>query len=111
MAFPADSRNFGRSTTRSRAGSGTGNTCRKARYFWTSTGETPTTTRARGVKLWLSEATLGGSGAVEALARTTTEDPRSIIRALEAAVAPGEVELTARSLEEFDRSLRLKTSK
>ena len=56
---------------------------------------------SEGSELWLSEATLGGSGAVEALARTATEDPRLIIRALEAAVAPGGVELTAKSLEEL----------
>ena len=61
----------------------------------------PNCNMSEGSELWLSEAALGGSGAVEALARSATEDPRSMIRALEAAVAPGEVELTARSLEEL----------
>lgn len=52
-----------------------------------------------GSELWLTETTLGGSGAVEALAREATEDPRLIIRTLEAAIAPSEVELTAKGLD------------
>ena len=54
-----------------------------------------------GVEIWLSESALGGSGAVEALARAATEDPALMMRGLAAAVAPSEVELTARGLEEL----------
>ena len=52
-----------------------------------------------GIEVWLSEAALGGSGAVEALAREATEDPRLLIRSFEAAVSPGDVELTALGLD------------
>ena len=54
-----------------------------------------------GVEIWLSEAALGGSGAVEALARAATEDPALMMRGLAAAVAPSEVELTAKGLEDL----------
>ncbi|MSR09283.1 MAG: hypothetical protein EXR82_07100 [Gammaproteobacteria bacterium] len=53
------------------------------------------------LEVWLTEAALGGSGAVEALAREATQDPRRLIRALEAAIAPSDVELTAAGLEAF----------
>ena len=54
-----------------------------------------------GIEVWLSESALGGSGAVEALARAATEDPVLMMRGLAAAVAPSEVELTARGLEDL----------
>ncbi|MFC1871014.1 hypothetical protein ACFLYF_01235 [Chloroflexota bacterium] len=53
------------------------------------------------LEVWLTEATLGGSGAVEALAHEATQDPRRLIRALESTVAPSDVELTAAGLEAF----------
>ena len=53
----------------------------------------------RDVEVWITEAALGGSGAVEALAHEATQDPRRLIRAFEAAVAPSDVELTAEGLE------------
>ncbi|MFC1900364.1 protein DpdJ [Chloroflexota bacterium] len=59
----------------------------------------------QNLEVWLTEAALGGSGAVEALAREATQDPRRLIRALEATVAPGDVELTATSLEAFVNAL------
>ena len=52
-----------------------------------------------GVEVWLSEAALGGSGAIEALAREATQEPRLLISTLEAAVSPSEVELTALGLD------------
>ena len=52
-----------------------------------------------GVEVWLSEAALGGSGAVEAVAREATQDPWLLIRTLEAVVSPSEVELTALCLD------------
>jgi len=53
------------------------------------------------LEVWLTEAALGGSGAVEALAHEATRDPRRLIRALEAAIAPSDVEMTAARLEAF----------
>ena len=52
-------------------------------------------------ELWLTEVAMGGFGSVEALAHEATEDPRKLIRALDAAVAPNDVELTALGLEAF----------
>ena len=51
------------------------------------------------VEVWLTEAALGGSGAVEALANEATQDPHRLIRTLESAIAPSDVELTALGLE------------
>lgn len=51
------------------------------------------------VEVWLTEAALGGSGAVEALANEATQDPRRLIRTLESAIAPSDMELTALGLE------------
>jgi hypothetical protein len=50
-------------------------------------------------ELWLTEVALGGFGAVEALAHEVTQDPRKLIRSLDAAVALSDVELTALGLE------------
>jgi len=52
-------------------------------------------------EVWITETALGGAGAVEAIAREATEDPRRFIGALEAALAPSDVELTAQALETF----------
>ena len=51
------------------------------------------------VEVWLTEAALGGSGAVEALAHEATQDTHRLIRTLEAAIARSDVELTALGLE------------
>jgi len=52
-------------------------------------------------ELWLTEVALGGFGAVEALAHEATQDPRKLIRALDAAVALSDIEFTALGLEAF----------
>jgi hypothetical protein len=52
-------------------------------------------------ELWLTEAALGGFGAVEALAQEATQDPRKLLRSLDAVVAISDTELNALGLEAF----------
>lgn len=49
-------------------------------------------------ELWITETTLGGGGVIEAIARGLAEDPWRFARAFEAAIAPGEGEVTSESL-------------
>ena len=51
------------------------------------------------VEIWLTESAIGGSGAVEALARTASEEPGLLIRTLEAAIVPDGAELTSGALD------------
>lgn len=53
------------------------------------------------VEIWLTESTIGGSGAVEALAHKASETPRMLIDTLEAAISPAEAELTSGGLDEL----------
>ncbi len=62
---------------------------------------TPRDSIDNDLEIWLTEAALGGSGAVESLAGESTRDPHRFVRALEAAIAPSDVELTAAGLEAF----------
>ena len=51
------------------------------------------------VEIWLTESAIGGSGAVEALARKASEEPGLLIRILEAVIAPDEAERTSEALD------------
>ena len=53
------------------------------------------------VEVWLTENAIGGSGAVEALARAASDDPRLLVQSLEAAVSPREEEMTGVALDEL----------
>ena len=53
------------------------------------------------VEVWLSEDALGGTGAVEAVARKATSEPRSFLSALESAISPSDMELTVKGLDEL----------
>ena len=57
------------------------------------------------VEVWLTESALGGSGAIEALAREATKVPRQLVSSLEAAVSPSEVEMTALALDRLINSI------
>ena len=52
-------------------------------------------------EVWLTESAIGGSGAVEALARKASGTPRMLIETLEAAISPEETELTSSGLDEL----------
>ena len=53
------------------------------------------------VEVWLTENAIGGSGAVEALARAASDDPRLLVQSLEAAVTPRDEEMTSMALDEL----------
>ena len=53
------------------------------------------------VEVWLIENAIGGSGAVEALARAASDDPRLLVQSLEAVVTPREEEATSMALDEL----------
>ncbi len=50
------------------------------------------------VEVWLTETTVGGAGVLAALAETVAREPRTLFRAMEAALEPGELEQAATSL-------------
>ena len=52
-------------------------------------------------EVWLTESAIGGSGAVEALARKASDRPKMLIDSLEAAISPEEAELTSGGLDEL----------
>jgi hypothetical protein len=52
-------------------------------------------------EVWITESTLGGAGVVEAIAEAVAEEPIALARALAAALAPGEQELTSGNLDRF----------
>lgn len=58
------------------------------------------TTEAR---IWITETTLGGAGVIQAFAEAFTSEPRALFRALEAAIAPTDLELANQGLKEFVR--------
>jgi hypothetical protein len=51
-----------------------------------------------GVRLWFTETSLGGAGAIEALAERFARQPGEFFKALESALSPGDLELAADSL-------------
>ena len=53
------------------------------------------------VEVWLTESAIGGSGAVEALARAASGDSRLLVQSLEAAVLPQDEEMTSVALDEL----------
>ena len=59
----------------------------------------------KSVEVWLTESAIGGSGAVEALARAASDDPRLLIQSLEAAVLPRDEEMTIVALDELIETL------
>lgn len=52
-------------------------------------------------RVWITETTLGGAGVIQAFAEAFSSDPRSLFRALEAALAPTDLELASEGLKEF----------
>jgi hypothetical protein len=52
-------------------------------------------------QVWITESTLGGAGVIEALVREYASDPRTLFTAIEAALAPSDLEVTATGLERF----------
>ena len=53
------------------------------------------------VEVWLTESAIGGSGAVEALARAASNEPRLLLQSLEAAIAPQDAEMTSGAMDEL----------
>jgi hypothetical protein len=52
-------------------------------------------------RIWITESTLGGAGVVQAFAETFTGDPRALFRAIEAAIAPSDLELASYGMQQF----------
>jgi hypothetical protein len=55
----------------------------------------------RNSSVWITESTLGGTGAVEAISQQVADDQARFMEALEAAVAPSDLELVANDLDRF----------
>jgi hypothetical protein len=53
------------------------------------------------IRITVSETTLGGAGVIQAIAEHVAGDPRALIVAIEAALAPTDLELAAEGLESF----------
>lgn len=51
------------------------------------------------IRIWITEATLGGAGVLQAFAERFASEPRLLFSALEAALAPTEMEIVAAGLE------------
>lgn len=52
-----------------------------------------------GIRIWITEATLGGAGVLHAFAERFASEPRLLFSALEAALAPTDLEIAASGLE------------
>lgn len=52
-------------------------------------------------RVWISETTPGGAGVIQAFADAFSSEPRALFRALEAALAPTDLELTSHGLKQF----------
>jgi hypothetical protein len=52
-------------------------------------------------EIWITESTMGGAGVVDSLAHAYASDPRAFFQAIEAAVAPSDLETTSTSLDLF----------
>lgn len=57
----------------------------------------------RSYALWVTESSQGGVGALEAIAVEAISNPRALLSALDAALAPGDMEAVAVGLESFVR--------
>lgn len=55
------------------------------------------------VRVWVTESTLGGAGVLQAVFEKVADEPRALFTALEAALAPTDLELAAEGLETFVR--------
>lgn len=53
------------------------------------------------VRVWITESTLGGAGVIQAFAEVFTREPRALFRAIEAAIAPSDLELASYGLRQF----------
>jgi len=53
------------------------------------------------VRVWITETTLGGAGVIQAFAGSFAEEPRGLFRAIEAALAPTDLELASLGLKQF----------
>lgn len=62
------------------------------------------TSHDSGSEVWITESILGGAGILDAIGRTYAADPASFLRALDAAIAPSDLEVVAANL---DRILTL----
>lgn len=54
-----------------------------------------------GARIWITESTIGGGGVVQSFADVFSEDPRALFRAIEAALAPTDLEVAADGIERF----------
>lgn len=52
-------------------------------------------------RVWITETTLGGAGVIQAFAEAFSNDPRALFRALEAALAPTDIELSSYGLKRY----------
>jgi hypothetical protein len=52
-------------------------------------------------RIWVTETTVGGAGVVQAFADAFSEEPRALFRAIEAALAPTDLEIAADGLENY----------
>lgn len=52
-------------------------------------------------RVWITETTLGGAGVIQAFAEAFASEPRALFRAIEAALAPTDLELANQGLKEF----------
>lgn len=52
-------------------------------------------------RVWITETTLGGAGVIQAFASAFAEEPRRLFRAIEAVLAPTDLELASLGLKQF----------
>lgn len=52
-------------------------------------------------RIWVTESTLGGAGVIQAFAQAFSSEPRALFRAIEAAIAPSDMELASYGLRQF----------
>lgn len=52
-------------------------------------------------RIWVTESTLGGAGVIQAFAQAFSSEPRALFRAIEAAIAPSDLELASYGLRQF----------
>jgi len=69
-------------------------------------GMTETHEMVNDAEIWVTEATLGGAGVIEAIAEQVVSHPRTLLTALEAALAPNDLEVVAAGLNIFVRLAR-----
>lgn len=53
------------------------------------------------LRVWITETTLGGAGVIQAFAEAFASEPRALFRAIEAALAPTDLEMASQGLEQF----------